>query len=53
MRKAVDELQRYRATQLVNQAKDMRNGPQHHHLEDVRIGGYVKVGCEASKNTRG
>ena len=52
MRKAMDELQRYHATQLVNQAKDMRNGPQHHHLEDFSIGGYVKVWHEASKNTR-
>ncbi|KAI0996097.1 hypothetical protein K3495_g12084, partial [Podosphaera aphanis] len=53
MRKVMDELQKYRATQLVNQAKDMRNGPRHHHLENVPIKGKVKVWREATKNVRG
>lgn len=53
MHKAMDELRKYWATQLVNKAKDMRNGPRRHHLEDVPINGKVKVWREATKNQRG
>lgn len=53
MQKAMDELQKHRATQLINLAKNMRNGPRHTHLEDIPVGGKVRVWREATKNTRG
>ncbi|KAI0996311.1 hypothetical protein K3495_g11869 [Podosphaera aphanis] len=53
MQKAMDELQKHRATQLINQAKNMRNGPRHTRLEDIPVGDKVRVWREATKNTRG
>ncbi|KAI0991589.1 hypothetical protein K3495_g16598, partial [Podosphaera aphanis] len=49
---AMKELRKYKANQLVDQAANMRNGPNNAHLEEVPIGGLVRVWREG-KNKRG
>lgn len=51
-RKAMADLRKYRANHMVHQAANMRNGPNHPHLECIPIGGKVRVRREGDNKKR-
>lgn len=53
IRKAMEELRIQRAKNIVNLAKNDRNGPKYLHLANVNIGDQVLVFREPTKSTKG
>lgn len=43
------ELRKYKASQLVDQDAKMTNDSSNAHLEEVRVGGLVRIWCEGKK----
>ncbi|KAI1003043.1 hypothetical protein K3495_g5165 [Podosphaera aphanis] len=50
--RAMIELRKFLATRLVQDARNIRNGPKNEHLEQVPIGGQVKVLREGGKSKK-
>ncbi|KAI1000699.1 hypothetical protein K3495_g7497 [Podosphaera aphanis] len=50
--RAMIELREFQATRLVQDARNMRNGSKNEHLEQVLIGGQVKVWREGGKSKK-